>query len=61
MDSKHIVRSYDKELALLKASVLEMRKLSYHQLSRALETVLSRDSSAAEAIMADDAPIDALQ
>lgn len=61
MSSKHIVRSYDEELALLKASVLEMGKLSLQQLNRALETVLSRDSSAAEAIMKDDAPIDALQ
>jgi phosphate transport system protein len=61
MSSKHTVRSYDEELALLKASVLEMGKLSHRQLSRALETVLSRDSSAAEAIMADDTPINALQ
>ena len=61
MSSKHIVRSYDEELALLKASVLEMGRLSHRQLSRALETVLSRDSSAAEAIMADDAPINTLQ
>ena len=61
MSSKHIVRSYDEELGLLKASVLEMGKLSHRQLSRALETVLSRDSSEAEAIMADDAPINALQ
>ena len=61
MSSKHIVRSYDEELALLKASVLEMGKLSLQQLSRALETVISRDGSAAEAIMKDDAPINALQ
>jgi len=61
MSSKHIVRTYDEELALLKASVLEMGKLSLQQLGRALETVLSRDSSEAEAIMADDAPINALQ
>ena len=61
MSSKHIVRSYDEELALLKASVLEMGKLSHRQLSRALETVISRDGSEAEAIMADDAPINTLQ
>ncbi len=61
MTSRHIVRSYDEELALLKATILEMGKLSHRQLIRALETVISRDSSVAEAIMADDAPIDALQ
>ena len=61
MNSKHIVRSYDEELDLLKAQVLQMGKMAHRQLTRALETVVSRDSSAAEAIMADDAPIDALQ
>ncbi len=61
MSSRHIVRSYDEELALLKADVLKMGSMAHKQLSRSLDTVLTRDSSAAEAIMADDAPIDALQ
>ncbi|EFK06651.1 phosphate transport system regulatory protein PhoU [delta proteobacterium NaphS2] len=61
MNSRHIVRSYDEELQLLKSQVLQMGRMALRQLTRALETVISRDSSQAEAIMADDAPIDALQ
>jgi phosphate transport system protein len=61
MNSRHIVRTYEEELDLLKAQVLQMGRMAHRQLDRALETVISRDSSEAESIMADDAPIDALQ
>jgi phosphate transport system protein len=61
MSDKHIVRSYDEELGLLKAKILEMGRLASEQLHKAAETLVSRDSSAAQAIMAADSAINTLQ
>lgn len=61
MNGRHIVRSYDEELALLKNKVLEMGELAHKQLAKAVDTLVSRDSSAARAIVAGDAPINDLQ
>ncbi len=61
MSEKHIVRTYDQELGLLKSKVLQMGKLAHAQMGSALETVITRDSLQAEAIIAADEPIDQLQ
>jgi len=61
MNDRHIVRSYDEELALLKTNLVEMGRLAHDQLGKAVETLVSRDSSAAEAVVAGDAAINTLQ
>ncbi len=61
MNDRHIVRSYDEELALLKTSLVEMGRLAHEQLSKAVQTLVSRDISVAEEIVADDEPINTLQ
>ncbi len=61
MNGRHIVRSYEEELALLRDKILEMGKLAREQLIRAGKTLLSRDTSSAEAIAAADTPINNLQ
>jgi phosphate transport system protein len=61
MNGKHIVRSYDEELTLLKSKVLKMGSLAHSQLGRALETLQSRDRHEAMAIVASDAPVNHLQ
>ena len=61
MRNRHIVRSYDEELALLRSKVLQMGSLAHSQLGRAVETLKSRDSREAEAIVAGDAPVNHLQ
>lgn len=61
MSRKHIVRSYDEELATLKSKILEMGKQCDNQLTKAVKALNTRNSSLAEEIISSDVEIDALQ
>lgn len=61
MNHKHIVRSYEEELSLLKAKVLEMGGLAQKQLRKSVETLITRDSEMAQAVVAADIHINQLQ
>jgi phosphate transport system protein len=58
--SNHIVKSYDSELAALDRAVIEMGGLAEKLLGDAFTALERRDPSLAEAAIAEDARIDAL-
>ena len=61
MSNEHIVRSFDSELARLYGEIEHMGALSVSQLERAGEILLARDDAAANALIAADVEIDALE
>ena len=61
MQGEHIVRSYDEELALLKAKISEMTKAVEAQLNRAVQALIRRDLFLAKSIVGDDEKVNELQ
>ena len=61
MSNEHIVRSFDSELARLYGEIEHMGALSVSQLERAGEILLARDDASANALIAADVEIDALE
>lgn len=61
MSARHIVRSYDEELALLKANILDMGKKTQTQMERAISALQRRDLALVSAIVAEDDAVDRLQ
>lgn len=56
--TKHIVESYDQELAGLKATIIEMSEMADEQLERALDAVVRADELMATRVVERDAEID---
>lgn len=61
MVKDHIVRSYDQELDLLLSKLLEMGKAAEDQLYKAIEALVSRDSSLAVNVIYEDSKVNQLQ
>lgn len=61
MAGEHIVRSFDEDLNRLDSMIVEMGGLAEMQLSQAIEALVRRDVTLAEAVAAGDARIDALE
>ena len=61
MHNEHILKSFDSELARLYGEIEHMGALSVSQLERAGEILLARDDAAANALIAADVEIDALE
>jgi phosphate transport system protein len=61
MAKDHIVRSYDQELDLLQSKLLEMGQFAEEQLRKALEALVSRDSSLAVNVISNDSKVNKLQ
>ncbi len=59
--SSHIVKSYDNELNRLTGEIVRMGELAVTQLDRAIDALIKRDTVAANAVVAADAAIDALE
>jgi phosphate transport system protein len=57
----HIVKSFDTELARLTGEIVQMGELAIEQLDGAMRALARRDSGDAEAIIAADQRIDALE
>ncbi len=60
-EDPHIVKSYDAELAELRASIARMGELAGQQLHAALEAAAARDGDAAARVVASDSAVDALE
>jgi phosphate transport system protein len=60
-DRKHIVRSYDRELDLLKARLEEMGQAAEEQLASAIEALVTRDNRLARDVINRDPRINAFQ
>lgn len=56
---KHIVKSYDAELARLTGEIVSMGTFAGTQLARAMQALAARDSAAAQQVIADDDTLDA--
>jgi phosphate transport system protein len=61
MTKKHIVKSFDAELSLLKSMLSEMGKECEDQLAAAFEALRNRDNALAEKTIASDARINDMQ
>ncbi|MGD8716705.1 MAG: phosphate signaling complex protein PhoU [Desulfobacterales bacterium] len=61
MAKDHIVRSYDQELDLLQSKLLEMGQVAEAQLSKAIDALVSRDSSLAVYVIYSDTKVNELQ
>lgn len=61
MDNEHIVRSYDQELALLQSKLLEMGRAAGDQISKAIEALVTKDSSLAVNVIYGDSRVNDLQ
>lgn len=61
MDSEHIVRSYDEELARLDELIAEMGGLAESQLADAVQALVRRDSALASRVASRDERIDTLE
>ena len=61
MAGEHIVRSFDEDLGKLDNLIVEMGGLAEMQLAQAIEALVRRDVTLAEAVAAGDARIDALE
>ncbi|MEI7932129.1 MAG: phosphate signaling complex protein PhoU [Alphaproteobacteria bacterium] len=59
--TEHIVKSYDDELSQLAAEVVRMGGLAEAQLDSCIEAVAKRDLAEAEAVVARDEQIDAME
>lgn len=58
---EHIVKSFDNELARIKADIVQMGELALRQLAAAMDALRRRDVAAAERVIAADEQIDALE
>ena len=58
MTIEHTVKSYDSELKRLNALIVEMGSMTHIQLDLALKSIIQRDNSLAEQVIATDAHID---
>ena len=61
MAARHIVRSYDDELALLKSKLSEMGKEVADQITQANKALLKRDIGLADVIIVSDEKVNVLQ
>ena len=61
MSTKHIVKSYDDDLDLLKSKLSEMGKEVEDQISKACKALLNRDSGLADVIIVCDEKVNVLQ
>lgn len=61
MSTKHIVKSYDDDLDLLKSKLSEMGKEVEDQISKACKALLNRDGGLAEVIIVCDEKVNVLQ
>jgi phosphate transport system protein len=61
MAKDHIVRSYDQELDLLQAKLLDMGRITGEQLSKAAEALVSKDSRLAVNVIYTDSTVNDLQ
>jgi phosphate transport system protein len=61
MAGEHIVRSFDEDLNRLDNMIVEMGGLAEMQLSQAIEALVRRDVTLAEAVASGDVRIDALE
>ncbi|MGY6519147.1 MAG: phosphate signaling complex protein PhoU [Lysobacteraceae bacterium] len=59
--SEHIVKSYDEELQRLRGEILRMGELAAEQVGEGMRALEDNDSALAEAVVAGDARIDALE
>ena len=61
MSTKHIVKSYDEDLDLLKSKLSEMGKEVEDQISKAGKALLNRDDGLADVIIVCDEKVNVLQ
>jgi phosphate transport system protein len=61
MDKKHIVKSYDAEIDLLRSKITEMAVMAKEQLQRASEALLNRDGTLAKDVIRGDSDVNQLQ
>jgi phosphate transport system protein len=61
MAKDHIVRSYDQELELLQSKLLEMGRITGDQLSKAVEALVTKNSSLAVNVIYSDSEVNQLQ
>ena len=61
MSVRHIVKSYDEELGLLKSKLLEMGSEVEDQISKATKALLERDSGLAELVIVSDQKVNVCQ
>jgi phosphate transport system protein len=61
MATKHIVKSYDEDLNLLKSKLKEMGREVEDQISKAVKALLNRDDGLAEVIIVCDEKVNLLQ
>ncbi|MEP2776740.1 MAG: phosphate signaling complex protein PhoU [Luteolibacter sp.] len=60
-NSPHIIKDFDHALAVLKGDVLAMAAKTRHNLERAIQALLERDSELANSVIADDDEVDELE
>ncbi|MBW2515702.1 MAG: phosphate signaling complex protein PhoU [Deltaproteobacteria bacterium] len=61
MPKSHTVRSYDRELDLLKSTISEMGKVAEEQLAKAIEALITKDSKMAVNVIYTDSQVNDLQ
>lgn len=61
MATKHIVKSYDEDLDLLKSKLSEMGKEAQDQISKAIKALLNHDDGLADVIIVSDEKVNFLQ
>ncbi|MGD2099556.1 MAG: phosphate signaling complex protein PhoU [Desulfobacterales bacterium] len=61
MPKDHTVRSYDKELDLLKSKIEEMGKVAEEQLAKAVEALITKDNKLAMNVIYTDSQVNDLQ
>ncbi len=61
MANEHMFKRFDEELARLDSKISEMGGLAEAQLARSLQAIRDRDSALAEAVIAADGRIDAIE
>lgn len=59
--TEHIVKSYDEELDRISNSILHLGGFIEEQLARAINSLVRRDSTLADAVVADDRKADAME
>jgi phosphate transport system protein len=59
--SKHIVKAYDEDLAVLKSLLSQMGGLAEEQLSKGIDALVKRDTKLADAVVQMDERLDAME
>src|SRR5437762_1868007 len=59
--TEHTVRAYDEELAQLKTMIAQMGGLAEEQLGKAMDALIRRDLTLADAVIAGDTRLDVLE